>query len=89
MFVLVRRGPVVMVRMIVADVLVYVQQRARGRRCDQGVGEHESDEPAHEDSLLRALRTLETGGPAVVMVIDGVASGQKPLPSRSPPSVFQ
>jgi hypothetical protein len=65
MFVLVRSRPVVMVGMIVADVLMDVQQRARGRRYDQGVGEHQSDEPAHEDSLLRASRTLRTGRPAL------------------------
>lgn len=54
MRVLVGCRPVVMVRVIVACVLVHVEQRARGRRDSQRVGEHESDEPAHGFSLLRA-----------------------------------
>jgi hypothetical protein len=30
---------------------VHVHGRPHGRRYDQGLNEHECDEPAHEDSL--------------------------------------
>ena len=53
MIVIVSRRPVVVIRVIVPDVLVDVQRRRHGRRHGQGLNEHECDEPAHEDSLLR------------------------------------
>ena len=51
--VIVSRWPVVVIRVIVPRVLVDVQRRGYGRRHGQSLHEHESDEPAHEDSLLR------------------------------------
>jgi hypothetical protein len=53
MLMIVGGWPVVMVGMIVPQVLVYVQRRAHSGRRDQGLGEHQCDEPAHEKSLLR------------------------------------
>jgi hypothetical protein len=81
--VLVGSRPVVMIRMIVTDVLVYVQRRSRGRRDDQGTAEHDCDQTAHEDSLLRAnAEVWNDGGNRV--------SGQKPWSApESPPSVLQ
>jgi hypothetical protein len=59
MMVLVRGWAVVMVRVIVSDVLMYVESRPRGRRRDQRLNEQTCDDPAHEDSLLR--RPVELG----------------------------
>src|SRR5918992_3115887 len=53
MFVLVRSRPVMMVRMIVAEVLVYMERRRHGRRDDQSLGKHECDQAVHGISLLR------------------------------------
>ena len=55
----VRGWAVVMIRVIVSDVRMYVQRRPHGRRADQGLDQQTSDEPAHEDSLLR--RPVEVG----------------------------
>jgi hypothetical protein len=64
MLVLVDSRPVVMVRMIVFDVLVYVQRRDRRRRYDPGGNKRKSDEPAHDDSLLRPAPPRQRGGEA-------------------------
>jgi hypothetical protein len=53
MFVLVRSRPVMMLWMIVAEVLVYVERRRHGRRDDQSLGKHECDQAVHGISLLR------------------------------------
>ena len=53
MIVMVRGRPVVVIRVIVPDVLVYMQRRRYERRPDQGENKHECDDPAHEHSLLR------------------------------------
>ena len=58
MIVIVRGRPVVVIRVIVPDVFVDVQGRRHGRRHDQGLNEHECDEPAHEGSLLRPAPPL-------------------------------
>lgn len=46
----------VVLGMIVAEVLVYVQRRSRTRRDDQCRGNHEREEPAHPESVLRLSR---------------------------------
>ena len=56
--VIVRRRPVVVIRVIVPDVLVDVQRRRHGRRHDQGLSKQECDEPAHGSSVLRPAGTL-------------------------------
>jgi hypothetical protein len=56
MIVIVGRRAMVVIRVIVAAVLVDVQRRRHGRRDDQGLDEHESQDPAHGDSLLRPRR---------------------------------
>ena len=61
MIVIVRRRPVVVIRVIVVYVLVDVQRRGHGRRHGQGLDEHECDESAHEDSLLRPAPPLRNG----------------------------
>ena len=53
MVVLVIGRPVVMVRMIVAEVLVYVERRRHGRCDDQSLSKHECDQAVHGISLLR------------------------------------
>ena len=50
--VIVGRRPVVVIRMVVVEVLVHVQKGAHGARRDQGLGEHEGNQPPHDDSLL-------------------------------------
>ena len=52
--VIVSRRTVVVIRVVVPHVFVNVQRRGHGRRRRQGLNKHESNEPAHEDSLLRA-----------------------------------
>ena len=52
MLVFVRGRAVVMLRVIMSDVLVYVQRRAHGRRRDHGLDEHEGEQTAHAHSLL-------------------------------------
>jgi hypothetical protein len=59
--VMVRRRAVVVIRVIVAYVLVDVQRRRHGRRDDQGLNEHECDDTAHEDSLLRLAERASDG----------------------------
>jgi hypothetical protein len=49
----VRGRAVVVIGMIVPAVLVNVHGRRHGRRCDQGLNQHECQESAHEGSLLR------------------------------------
>jgi hypothetical protein len=49
----VRRRAVVVIRMIVPEVLVYVQRRRHRRRHGKGLNQHECDQPAHGESLLR------------------------------------
>jgi hypothetical protein len=44
---IVRGRPVVVIGVIVPDVLVDVERRRHGRRDDQGLNEHECDDPAH------------------------------------------
>ena len=56
MIVIVRRRPMVVIRVIVPAVLVDVQRRRHGRRDDQGLNEHECHDPAHGDSLLREFQ---------------------------------
>jgi hypothetical protein len=58
MIVIVRGRPVVVIRVIVPDVLVDVLKRRHGRRHGQGLNQHECDESAHEDSLLRPAELL-------------------------------
>jgi len=58
MIVIVCRRAVVVIRVIVACVLVDVQRRRHGRRHGQGLNQHECDESAHEDSLLRPAELL-------------------------------
>jgi hypothetical protein len=38
---------VVMIRVIVAEILVHVQRRPHGGRCDHGLNERECDQTAH------------------------------------------
>lgn len=52
MTMLVRGWAVVMIRVIVSDVLMYVQRRPHRRRRDQALNEQTCHEPAHVDSLL-------------------------------------
>ena len=59
MIVIVRRRPVVVIRVIVPDVFVDVQRRRHGRR-DQGLNEHECHDPAHGGSALRLPGRSET-----------------------------
>jgi len=56
--VLVRRRPVVVIRVIVPHVLVDVQRRRRGRRHDKGLSKQECDQSAHGSSVLRPAGTL-------------------------------
>ena len=58
MMVIVCRRAVVVIRVIVACVLVDVQRRRHGRRDDQGLNEHECDDTAHGNSLLRPRNGL-------------------------------
>jgi len=51
--VMVRGWSVMMVGMVVFAVLVDVQRRKHGQRRDQRLSQHECDEAAHGDSLLR------------------------------------
>lgn len=61
--VLVRRRPVVVIRVIVPHVLMDVQRRRRGRRRDKGLSKQECDQSAHGSSVLRPAGTLrETRG---------------------------
>ena len=46
-YVLVRRRTVVMVRMVVLQILVHVQQRHRRGRCDERRGDSEREEATH------------------------------------------
>ena len=56
--VLVRRRPVVVIRVIVPHVLVDVKRRRRGRRHDKGLSKQECDQSAHGSSVLRPAGTL-------------------------------
>lgn len=58
MLVLVGRGPVTMFGVIVADILVHVQRGRQRRRSDESMCEHDSQEAAHGDSVLRSKDTL-------------------------------
>jgi hypothetical protein len=55
--VIVRGRPVVVIRVIVADVFVDVQRRRHRRRYDQGLSQQECDELAHGSSVLRPAWT--------------------------------
>jgi hypothetical protein len=58
MIVIVRGRPVVVIWVVVPHVLVDVQRRRHGRRHGQGLNQHDCDESAHEDSLLRPAELL-------------------------------
>lgn len=47
LMVFVRSRSVVMIRVIMSDVLVYVQRRPHGRRADQGLDQQTCDETPH------------------------------------------
>ena len=61
MIVIVCRRAVVVIRVIVACVLVDVQRRRHERRSDQGLNEHECDDTAHGNSLLRPVERTSGG----------------------------
>ena len=52
LIVIVRRGPVMVLRVIVPGVVVDVESRPHGHRRGHGLNEHECDDPAHGVSLL-------------------------------------
>jgi hypothetical protein len=75
--VIVSRRAVVMIRVIVPNVLVDVQRRRHGRRHGQGLNEHESDEPAHEDSLLRSAERASGSRDALNTSRHGISSANR------------
>jgi hypothetical protein len=66
MLVAMRCRPVVMVRVIVVEVHVHVRGRPRRSRCDQGLNEHECDEPTHGgQSTMGPVQVCEGPAPSL------------------------
>ena len=55
---IVSRRAVVMIRVIVPQVLVYVQRRRGGCRHDKSLSKQKCDQSAHGSSVLRPAETL-------------------------------